>query len=273
MLTLTMTPALHTLPVESGELVWEDHGGQGQALLLLPGLGDRRQVYRHLVPLLLDEGFRVITADLRGQGDSRPAFATYDLPALRDDIGRVLEACQLEQAVLVGCSISGASAAAFALKQPEKVAGLILLNPFLRDMPAPIWFKPLMALLFQPLWGPAFWERYYRSIHVTLPPDLDAYLLRLKAMLRQPGSLQATYRLMQASKQDLWERLPQLQVPVKVLMGAQDPDFPDPAAEAQRIQQQIGAHCEIVLMTDCGHYPQSEQPQGTLDQIRKFLRQ
>ncbi len=55
-----------------------------------------------------------------------------------------------------------------------------------------------------------------------------------------------------------WERvLDDVAAPVLVVMGADDPDFPDPAAEAQWIADRL--HGEVLLVPECGHYPQSQR--------------
>lgn len=46
--------------------------------------------------------------------------------------------------------------------------------------------------------------------------------------------------------------------PVLVVMGARDPDFPDPRAEAEWIRDTLDA--ELLLVPGAGHYPQAETP-------------
>jgi pimeloyl-ACP methyl ester carboxylesterase len=52
-------------------------------------------------------------------------------------------------------------------------------------------------------------------------------------------------------------------------MGDSDPDFTDPAAEAQWIGEKLNA--EVVLVADAGHYPQSQQPEITTSAVLGFL--
>jgi pimeloyl-ACP methyl ester carboxylesterase len=54
-----------------------------------------------------------------------------------------------------------------------------------------------------------------------------------------------------------------------VVMGDQDPDFPDPKAEATWIGDAL--HAEVVVVQDAGHYPQSQQPDVTTAAVRRFL--
>ena len=52
-------------------------------------------------------------------------------------------------------------------------------------------------------------------------------------------------------------------------MGEQDPDFPDPRAEADWISRAL--HAEVVLVPEAGHYPQSQRPDLTSAAVLRFL--
>ena len=47
-----------------------------------PGLGDNRTSFRHLRPLLVEAGYRVVTMDLRGEGDSTAVWDDYSTTAM-----------------------------------------------------------------------------------------------------------------------------------------------------------------------------------------------
>jgi pimeloyl-ACP methyl ester carboxylesterase len=57
--------------------------------------------------------------------------------------------------------------------------------------------------------------------------------------------------------------------PTLVVMGEQDPDFPDPLAEAKWISHAL--HASVVMVPDAGHYPQSQQPEITTSAVLSFL--
>jgi pimeloyl-ACP methyl ester carboxylesterase len=54
-------------------------------------------------------------------------------------------------------------------------------------------------------------------------------------------------------------------------MGALDPDFPDPSAEANWIAEAMNA--SVVMVENAGHYPQSQQPDVTIGAILRFVSQ
>jgi pimeloyl-ACP methyl ester carboxylesterase len=66
-------------------------------------------------------------------------------------------------------------------------------------------------------------------------------------------------------------RLTQLRVPALVVMGDQDPDFSDPAAEAAWIASTLSG--AVVMVPEAGHYPQSQQPEIVSAAVIAFLAQ
>jgi pimeloyl-ACP methyl ester carboxylesterase len=78
----------------------------------------------------LREQRRAIALDFRGHGRSQPpADADYTIAALARDLACVADGLGLERFVLVGHSMGAAAALACAAAQPERVAGLLLLDP------------------------------------------------------------------------------------------------------------------------------------------------
>lgn len=70
---------------------------------------------------------RAIALNLRGHGGSAtPANRDYAVPSLAHDIAAAADALGLERFVLVGHSLGGAAAAAYAAQHPERLAGLVL---------------------------------------------------------------------------------------------------------------------------------------------------
>lgn len=64
-------------------------------------------------------------------------------------------------------------------------------------------------------------------------------------------------------------RLGDVTQPTLVVMGEQDPDFPDPRAEADWIAQTL--HAQVVMVPEAGHYPQSQRPDVTTAAVLTFF--
>jgi pimeloyl-ACP methyl ester carboxylesterase len=99
-------------------------------VVLLHGLTATRRYVVMGSRVLERSGCRVVSYDARGHGESEPAVGgDYSYEALADDLEAVLDACEVERAVLAGASMGAHTAARFALEQPGRVAGLVLITP------------------------------------------------------------------------------------------------------------------------------------------------
>jgi pimeloyl-ACP methyl ester carboxylesterase len=78
----------------------------------------------------LRQSRRAVALDLRGHGRSDPAKnGDYSVAAMAGDIAAVTDSLRLDRFVLVGHSMGGGVALAYAGTHPERVAGLLLLDP------------------------------------------------------------------------------------------------------------------------------------------------
>jgi pimeloyl-ACP methyl ester carboxylesterase len=103
----------------------------GIPLVLLHGWGASLYMWRHAFHLLPPLGIRPIAVDLRGFGLSdRPTTrGAYTLDAYCADVDALYDALGVANASLVGHSMGGALALRYALRRPERVARLALINP------------------------------------------------------------------------------------------------------------------------------------------------
>ena len=104
--------------------------GHGVPVLLLHGWPDSNEVWRNQVPALAARGFRVITPDLRGFGQSaRPEGKDhYRLREAVADAGAVLDACGAEHAHVVGHDFGAAVAWLTAMYLPDRVRTLTVVS-------------------------------------------------------------------------------------------------------------------------------------------------
>jgi pimeloyl-ACP methyl ester carboxylesterase len=115
--------------VERGDLILAGEvAGDGPPIVLLHGLSATRrnvvQGSRHLIK----RGYRLIAYDARGHGSSSPA-ERYEYADLVDDLEAVLDHFELDRTALVGSSMGAATAMAFTLEHPERVAALVQITP------------------------------------------------------------------------------------------------------------------------------------------------
>lgn len=271
---MTTAPAAPIHPVTryldrpDGRIAY-DVAGAGPLVVCVPGMGDVRSVYRFLAPALAAGGFRVATMDLRGHGDSDTSFATYDDVAAGQDL-LALVAELGGPAVLVGNSMGAGAAAWAAAEDPAAVAGLVLIGPFVRQVPInPLLVLAMRVSLTKP-WGPAVWSAYYGSLYKAhRPDDLAAHRARIRSALARPGGWKAFLATTRTSHAPVEERLGEVSAPTLVVMGSADPDFPDARAEAELVAERLAG--EVLMVEGAGHYPQAEMPEFVAPAIVSFL--
>jgi 3-oxoadipate enol-lactonase len=109
--------------------------GEGPAVILLHGLTATRRYVLHGSLALARRGYRLISYDARGHGESEPS-ETYDYEVLAEDLGVVIaERCPGERPVLCGHSMGCHTAMHYALERREVPAALVLISPAALGLP------------------------------------------------------------------------------------------------------------------------------------------
>ncbi len=273
--TISMNSATVTstryLEVPGGRLAYDDTG-TGPLVVCLPGLGDLRASYRFLAPRLVAAGYRVVTMDLRGLGESSTDWADYHVTSVAGDLLALLRALDAGPAFLVGNSFTGGAVAYVAATAPAAVAGVILLDAFVRNTPqTPVqraggWLLPHL--------GVGAWAMYFKTLYPSAPPaDFAAYLAALKANLKEQGRWAATVGMVRSGQSAVEPLLGDVRAPTLVVVGGKDPDFTDPAGEARTIAERLrgAARVQVAVIEGAGHYPHAELPEQTAPVVVDFL--
>ena len=260
------------LSVPGGRIAFQDHGNglggsssDGPLVVCSPAMGDILDAYDPLARALTDAGLRVVAADLRGHGHSDTTFEAYGDEASADDLIALIEHLDAGPAILIGASMSAASAVIVAARRPELVRALVLIGPFLRG-PSGIVGRLVMPLLLRLLlmrpWGPSVWRAYSARLWPGLP-EPRTRAARLSAQLRGPGRWRAFQRTTRTDHRVVEPWLPRVACPALIVMGEQDPDWANPAAEAAWAARALGAEgggAEILMVPGAGHAPMLERP-------------
>jgi pimeloyl-ACP methyl ester carboxylesterase len=104
--------------------IYYEDSGKGMPILFIPPPGMGHVVFRYQKHLSND--YRVITYDIRGQGNSGFTDDKLSISLLAEDIYLLLEKLGIEEAVICGYSAGGHIAQHFAIHYPEKTRALIL---------------------------------------------------------------------------------------------------------------------------------------------------
>ncbi|MFE9250048.1 alpha/beta fold hydrolase [Streptomyces sp. NPDC007088] len=272
-------PGVSFLTVGTGRIAYESVG-DGPLIVLSHGIGDLRQSYRFLAPLLAEAGYRVVSADLRGHGDSSTGWPSISRADVASDLLALIRHLG-GPAVVVGQSLSGGAATIAAAQAPGLVRAVVELNPFTRVpktdlgamlrvgryrrggllMGATVAFRSLRV-----------WLRYLDTAYPGKPADWADYTAVLRAKLSEPGRMEQFLKTMKTNGSDAEAQLPHVACPALIVMGSADPDFPDPAAEGAAIVAALPAGVgSLEIIDGAGHYLHAECPAQVAALVTRFL--
>jgi proline iminopeptidase len=291
------TPHEGRIAVNGAELYVREIG-QGTPMIVLHGGPDFDSSY--LLPEMdrLAEKFHLIYYDQRGRGRSAERVRPEDvtLESEMADLDAVREHFHLEKVVLLGHSWGTVLALEYALRYPERVSRLLLIDPApastadivrFRDERAQKW-PVLMELKNAIAQTKAYKEAdpdavvaYYRQHFkpaFARPEAYEQLILKMQARFIEQGkdgilkSRAIEDRLVNETwaapgGYDLHPKLKALSIPALVITG--DHDFFPFAAE--HIAQAIPG-ARLVTLKDCGHFPYLECPDLLRPQIDTFFR-
>jgi len=270
------------LDVEGGRIAYEVTG-EGPLVVLAHGMGDNRNAYRFMVPVLTEAGYRVAATDLRGHGESSTGWSSYtradtaaDLLALIRHLGG--------PAVIVGHSFAGGSATIAAARAPEHLSAIVELSPFTRVAPISIaafatnrrYRRGGLRLIGVALTGSVgVWASYLNiAFPGPRPADYTQAIAALLANLREPGRMAAARKMGRAKPTDAAAALASIRCPALVFMGTLDSDWPDPQAEGNRIIAEMPAGLGRLVMIDgAGHYAHTQFTDQVAAALLPFLKE
>ncbi|MFN2594426.1 MAG: alpha/beta fold hydrolase [Actinomycetota bacterium] len=263
--------------------------GDGPLVLLCHGFPEAWFSWRHQLTPIAEAGFRAVAIDLPGYGLSDKPDTNYDVVWLCECLAGVIEGLGHERAVMVGHDWGGLLVWPFARLHPDRTAAVIGLNtPDLPRFPIPpTELFAQMGDTFQYILN--FQERgamearfesdprqfltlFYLGAAVKREVFTDDVIDRYLAYFEPLGAITPPleyYRNMDRSW-ELTEHIADVKVEVPSLMisAAGDPVLSPSMADG--MEERV-LDLERVLIEDCGHWTQQEQPEATTKHITDFL--
>jgi pimeloyl-ACP methyl ester carboxylesterase len=237
----------HTLHVDSA-------GAGAPTWLCLHGLVDRLEIWDGVADPLAERG-RMIRYDQRGHGRSTAPPGPYTREDMASDLVAVLDAAEIDRAVLVGHSMGGIVAMTAALAHPDRVAGLVLIGTASRC-------NEKVA---------GWYERIARSGEQDGNPGLARSIYGEKSAKRIVGDaagIAGVTRTLKSLYEDpLTPKLPAIACPVLLLVGEKDPMGP----RASEIIAEVLPDATLRVIPGCGHWIHVEEPGVTIEAIDAWL--
>lgn len=253
--------------VDGVGLAYEDTGAGGQSpeptpLVFIHGWTANRHRWDHQLEHFAKTR-RVLRLDLRGHGESDKPADGYGIDALADDVRRLLDGRGVDRFIPVGHSMGGMIAQKLALAMPERVERLVLVGTVGRMVYSRARGLTIAASKLVP-YNTFVAVNIQRAFKPGYPKELiKQYIAQSQATPRHV--VMSCYDAMREF--DVLDRVSEIRVPVLILHGRHDIQFPP--AQAQR----IAANCPnaTVRLLDTGHECPVEDSQAVTDAIEAFL--
>ncbi len=245
-------------------LTYEIHG-DGSPVIFLHGFPFNRHLWDELIPFISPHA-RMILPDLRGFGESPTSTDVFTMSLLAEDVRNLMDHLNLPQATLVGHSMGGYVALAFAHQYPQHLAGLALIASHADPD------------------SPARRESRYHTVAQIQKQGIQPLLEEMPQRLTPSPAVQEKVRLFiqscspqtaiqallgMAEREDANPWLHEIMVPVLVVTGSADPLI-DPT----RIQTMLESlpTATWVELPGVGHMPMLEVPADLARVLLNWIR-
>jgi pimeloyl-ACP methyl ester carboxylesterase len=238
--------------------------GSGHPLLLIHGLTESRRMWDPLLPALA-ERHTVLAVDLPGHGESGPA-ASFAVDAMADEVAAVVRSTRMDTPTVVGHSLGGVVASAFAAAHPSRGVVNVDQSLALRE------FKDAVASIEPQLRGD---EATFHAVLTAMFDAMEAPLspaecLRLRELRRidQRVVLGVWAPVMESSAEDLETLVrsfaTRVEVPYLALHGS------DPGAGYAAWLSEVIPQAELEVWPDHGHYPHLVERDRFVERLHDF---
>ncbi len=246
--------------VESGgeNIYYEVTGADdaSETIVLSHGAGGSHAAWFQQVPVLADAGYQVVTWDTRGFGNSTFTSGVLGTDAAVADLTAVLDALDLAQVHLVGQSMGGWWATAFAVAHPQRLRSLTLSNTV-----AGLWTDALVRHFATFMQHVPDFDGDRLGVHSAISASFaardpaGAFLYQQLNTFHHPP-MAAVGRALTGGHVE-HAALDALGIPILVITGSDDELFPAPLIieSASRL-----ATATVVEIADAGHSPYFERP-------------
>jgi 3-oxoadipate enol-lactonase len=266
-----MTVIAKNIEVNGINVGYFDEGpANGIPIIFIHGFPFSKEMWKEQVNALSDT-HRVIAYDVRGHGDSERGAAQFSIAQFADDLFFFMDALKIEKAILAGLSMGGYIALNAIQQQPQRIARLILCDTqcgadsdegrekrkktiaFIQKNGLSVYAEESLKNLFAPT---SFTDKKDEVTFIKetiLNTRAENICLTLQAL---------------ADRKETCSSLPQINVPVSILVGKEDKiTSPELALKMQTLIKGSSLH----IIEGAGHLSNLENPNQFNAHVKTFL--
>ena len=244
--------------------------GAGPPIVLIHGYPFNRSLWTEQAELLRSK-HRVVAPDLRGFGESDSSEGPATMSRMADDVASLMDALEIERAVIGGLSMGGYVALAFARMFPARVSAMVLADTRAqadteegkqtRSQQAEKALSEGMAGI-----ADAMLPKLLTPETVSKRPELVKRVRDMMLKTKPEGAAAALLGM--AERDDQTEFISSIQAPALIIVGREDAITP--VADSEKMQSRI-AGSRLVVIENAGHVSNLEQTEQFNDALLGFL--
>ncbi len=260
------------LRLNGAEIHYREHGAGPETIVFAHGLLWSGRMFDRQVEALEDR-YRCVTFDFRGQGDSEVTAAGYDIDTLTEDAAALIEALDCAPCHFLGLSMGGFVGQRLALRRPALLESLMLLETSADPEPKKnlrryrllnlvarrLGFRLVAGRVMKIMFGEKFLNDPARGEHKKV------WRQRLLSNHRV-GSTRAVGGVIERA--GTYDDLHRIGLPTLIIVG--DQDVATVPAKSERMHRRIKGS-KLVIIPGAGHTSTIEEPAAVNAALEEFL--
>jgi 3-oxoadipate enol-lactonase len=260
--------------VKSGSTLSYLDVGQGLPVILIHGLFLDHTAFEAQIKAFENRA-RIIAIDIHGHGASSELDRSISLDEMAEDYFDLVQQLGIQQAIWGGVSLGGMTSLRIAIRHPEAVLGLLLLNtnagkgagkkvPSVAGLNAPLTMRWLWHTQF--LKTKVLQAGLFGRTTLETKPDLQQIWVEKMRSISSKSMKNAVEAVLSANS--VLEQLSSIAVPTMIAGGAEDTALPMSAS--RDIHEKI-PNSTLVEIPQCGHSSSIEQPEKVTELLGQLL--
>ncbi|BBB33650.1 conserved hypothetical protein [Thermotomaculum hydrothermale] len=256
--------------------------GQGKTILFIHGFGVNTYTWRYLMPEF-SKSYKCIAINLKGFGKSpKPFDNKYSFFDHLENVLKFIEENRLKDFVIVGNSYGGGLAMGIALEYKkrgieENLKGLVLIDtmayiqelpPFMKILTLPVISEILSILIPPSVATKNALKEVWHNYHKVTEDVVNAY--KVKSIRDRYCSIKTARQILKGNIEGFVNGIKEIDTKSLIIWG--DKDKIIPIKTAYKLEKDL-KNSRLEIIENCGHVPQEECPEKTIEIIKNFLKE